>query len=507
MGNEEVRAGNGEVNVREHLVPLEPLDLSKCESIGDIVSRMARCSFGARMLGEVAETLTGWTTCKQRPALVFDGKPKGALFDLLREMGDRGRGWFVGPYTSEEWLARAKTQRFLEGKSIENMLVVGNYAERTEDDLYASADRIVFINKEYRFKPGQAGDGFFPDVVFGDPNVILPILSMVLCERTGSPREGVGALIKGLEAFDGSAREVVHGAHTLRRLLCDKDTTMMFTLSGAMTIAKMQLVIDDLLKTGRVKYLAATGALMAHGLVEGSGAKHFKHNPAWSDDLLAAQGLNRVTDTIEPEENFDQIEEIVSAVLEGYNGRKTLSSSIIHRDIGKYLVAHHPEQRAVLKTAYEMGIPIVTPAVVDSELANDIFVNNARRKQRHQRKLVLDQERDTQILFDLATSAKKLGIFTIGGGVPRNNTQNVAPLIEIFNNRMGTKLPGGQFFYACRIDPASMFLGNLGGCTYREGVSWRKFVADGFLAEVRMDATIAWPFIQQFALEEYRLAA
>ena len=59
-------------------------------------------------------------------------------------------------------------------------------------------------------------------------------------------------------------------------------------------------------------------------------------------------------------------------------------------------------------------------------------------------------------------------------------------------------------------DEVSWFCGakpNLSGCTYREGGSWRKFDLKGYLAEVRMDATLVWPFIQQFALEAFRRAA
>ncbi len=48
----------------------------------------------------------------------------------------------------------------------------------------------------------------------------------------------------------------------------------------------------------------------------------------------------------------------------------------------------------------------------------------------------MDMEKDTAKLLDLMTSAPAAGIWTFGGGVPRNWTQNVSPLIEIYNNRM-----------------------------------------------------------------------
>ena len=42
------------------LEPLERLDLRKCTTVGDIVLAMSKCSFGARMLGEVAQKILGW---------------------------------------------------------------------------------------------------------------------------------------------------------------------------------------------------------------------------------------------------------------------------------------------------------------------------------------------------------------------------------------------------------------------------------------------------------------
>jgi deoxyhypusine synthase len=113
----------------------------------------------------------------------------------------------------------------------------------------------------------------------------------------------------------------------------------------------------------------------------------------------------------------------------------------------------------------------------------------------------MNLERDTALLLDLAKNSKRIGIFSIGGGVPRNNTQNVAPLIEIINNRLKADIPERKFFYGCRIDPTPLWYGNLSGCTYSEGGSWRKMDFNGKFAEVHADATIVWPFIQKFAMK------
>ena len=100
--------------------------------------------------------------------------------------------------------------------------------------------------------------------------------------------------------------------------------------------------------------------------------------------------------------------------------------------------------------------------------------------------------------------AKRLGIFTIGGGVPRNWAQQVPPYIEILNMRLGTTLTPPRFHYGVRICPEPDYWGGLSGCTYQEGISWGKFVPPeqgGRFAEVLSDATVVWPLLLMALLE------
>jgi len=495
-----------ETNVLDKLVPLEPLDLSKCRTVGEIVLGMSRCSFGARMLGDVADAISsmvgdGLKDSSKRPVLVSDIPRRSPLRELFQTMCQELR-WFQGPYTSESFLNTP-------GAS-ENILVVGPYNEYDSESLYSKSGRTIFINGRYQCRPGQVRDGYFPDVVFADESLVMPILYLTLMERVHGRCYATADLMRHLEKYKGTAKEVVHGAHTLYKMLADEDSTNMFTISGAMTVGKMQLLVADLIDTGRIKYVAATGALMAHGLIEGSGCKHYKYDPSVSDEVLANLGLNRVTDSLEPETNFDHIEEIVAAVLKGYDGHKTRGSHEFYRDIGRYIADHYPGVRSILASAYHQDIPIVTPAFIDSELGNDVFVYNVKRLCEQLPRLVFNSEEDTAVLFKMATGAKRLGIFTIGGGVPRNNTQNVAPLREIYLNRLGIDGKPCSFHYGVRIDPSQMCWGGLSGCTYLEGGSWRKFDFEGPRAEIQADATIAWPFMQRFALEKlgyYKAAA
>jgi deoxyhypusine synthase len=241
---------------------------------------------------------------------------------------------------------------------------------------------------------------------------------------------------------------------------------------------------------------------MAHGLVSSIGLKHYKYNPRYDDTELARRKLNRVTDTLEPETNLDTVEEVIGRVIEEVDGNQPLSPTELNRLIGRYLAEHYPGERGILKSAYLHSVPVFVPAFIDSELGNDIYIHNMKRRSQKKMPILMDLERDSTELIKLVTGSKRFGIFTVGGGVPRNNVQNVAPLIEIINERLGPTFPNRRFHYGVRICPDRPHFGHLSGCTYSENESWRKADKDGIYAEMIGDATQIWPFLVKYILEK-----
>jgi deoxyhypusine synthase len=473
---------------------LKHLEMRNCKSVADIVEGMGQCSIGARMLGEVAGTIVKWIESEKPPVAIYDGKLDNPFGRLLEEMVDRG--WFLQIYTPEDYVRRSKKTG---GK--ENAIVIGTYPERIEDCLFDGLQVPIFINQFGITKLDQITDGYFPDVVFADPRFVIPIIFSVLEEKLNNRPETITKFIEKLSQYGGLASEVQKGAYTLFTMVEDPECSVFLTLSGVMTIAKMGLVICDMIETGMVQLICSTGALMAHGLVESIGLKHFKYNPMDDDATLAKNRINRVTDTLELESNLDHIEGIVDEVLTSCCERDFLSPRIFHAMIGKYLSEKYPDQAGILKSAYERKVPVLVPAFHDSEIGNDLYIHNRKRETGNKSPIIMNQELDSQFLIDMVSNSKKIGIFTIGGGVPRNYIQNVAPLIEIMNERMEHKLPMKKFSYGCRICPDPMYYGHLSGCTYSEGMSWRKMETNGQFSEIRADATQIWPFLVKFVME------
>lgn len=485
-------------DIHKALVPLQLLDLKKCTTVGQLVKDMGLCSFGARMLGEVASTLTKWVQIpQQKPLVLYDDDVDSKVHGLLQIM--RSAGAFSEVMNSESYVNNRHPSPG------GNVLCVGNFTGRFAKQAFSKAGRIIFINNEGKCKPGQVRDGFFPDVVFSDPALVMPVINAVLQEELGNKCLTVSDFFDQIEKeAEGLAAELLHGTRTMLNMIQDKECKVFLTLSGAMTVAQMSLLICEMIDNGLVQYVSSTGALMAHGLVHGLGLKHYKYDPRYTDQQLAAALLNRITDTLEPEENFDHIEKVVDKALACFDSTHPAFGSIdFHREIGRILAENYSNEPSILASAFRRNVPISVPAFPDSEIGNDVAVEGMRREDEGRSKLLMDLELDTRRLIKEATSASRRGIISIGGGVPRNNTQNVAPLVEIINGRLGRNLPPVPFRYGVRIDPTPMYYGNLSGCTYSEGGSWRKMdLEHGQFSEIHADATIVWPFMLKAVLEQ-----
>ena len=350
-------------------------------------------------------------------------------------------------------------------------------------------------------KPDQIADAYYPNVIFSDPRFILPVIFASLAARIEGKTTTVPQLIEILAGYGGLAAEVSAGAKTLLAMVDDPDCIVFLTLSGAMTIAKMSLIICDMIELGMVQGICTTGALMAHGLVEQVGLNHFKYHPDQDDEFLAQQHVNRLTNTLEPDRNLVHVEHIIKSIFDRDDHPDAIGSHDFHRVVGKHLADHYPSQQGILKSAYQKHVPVFVPAFHDSELGNIMYIINHLRQHQGRKSIIFDLSLDTDFLFKLVLGAQKIGIFTIGGGVPRNYIQNIAALIDYMNESQLIDVPQKLFSYGCRICPDPMYYGHLSGCSYSEGISWHKMDPKGRFSEIHADATQVCPFLVKYVME------
>ena len=311
-------------------------------------------------------------------------------------------------------------------------------------------------------------------------------------------------------AFGG--RSLGEAFQVLHAMAQDHDCVTVVTVSGAMTVAKMGRVLCEMIDSGLAHIVVCTGAIIVHDLSEASGGTHYKHDPQVTDTQLFQWGYDRIHDTLEMEASLSATAEMVDKVLEGLDWTQQNCSWQINREIGRHLAQNGP-MSSILGCAYEHKVPVYVPAFTDSELGLDVATHSLRATKGDGADNPANYFSQVPAfnpfldLYDFTRrilGATRLGIFTVGGGVPRNWAQQVGPFVDVVNRRLGTRFPVPRYHYGIRICPEPVHWGGLSGCTYSEGVSWGKFVGPdegGRFAEVHCDATIAWPLLVRAFLE------
>ncbi len=328
--------------------------------------------------------------------------------------------------------------------------------------------------------------------------------------------ESFSDLLAAMKATSFGGRQLGEAADVLHDMAVDPECLVIGTFTGALTAAKQGLVLCDMIDHGLIDAIVCTGALMVHGFVESVGMIHFKVPRGGLDDRSGYYaGFDRIYDTLELESNLDRVELVVHAILEQWPEGEVACSRTLNDAFGKWLseregappLAEPGESRpvrGVLSSAWRRGVPVYVPAFTDSEIGLDFALFNRARRRRGLAAVRFDPFLDLEHYAQLVGGARRLGIFTIGGGVPRNWAQQVAPYLEAAARRDGEQAVPRRFRYGVRICPEPEHWGGLSGCGYSEGVSWGKFVPveeGGRFAEVPADATLVWPLLVAGVLE------
>lgn len=319
------------------------------------------------------------------------------------------------------------------------------------------------------------------------------------CKKAGTVLEFAQEI--GKTPFFGA--DVGQALEVMKKMFVKKDCFNILTLAGAMTAGKMSLVIIEMVKRGWVQVIVSTGALMAHGLVEGQRMHHYLAPIGVSDGELAKLELNRIWKVVEPEDNFRAMAELLfNDVFPTFNGMEIAPRNLTSF-IGKKLLERFPLNPSILGECFAQSVPVYIPAWTDSDLALEKLAYDMMRIEASGGKSfrVVEEMDLFHFTNTIGTTRKPLGIFTIGGGVPRNWAQQVGPAIRVAKDRAkksstGRKWRDSMYSYGVRITSATPLDGGLSGCTYEEGKSWGKFKPNAETSELYpCDATFFFPFL------------
>lgn len=305
-------------------------------------------------------------------------------------------------------------------------------------------------------------------------------------------------MLRSMKSMAFGARTLGQAADVLHAMASDRECKVILTLAGAVSVAKLDSIVAAMIERGLVHCIVSTGAVVCHGFNSERGHGQFKMRDGLVDTWLYEQGYNRIYDTIETEYALDDLEDCVASILSNHKSDDALSSADLVDAFGEYL-ATAGAKGGMIEAAHRHKIPIFIPAFTDSEIGLDFAIFNHNRRKSDLPVIRFDPFLDFERYCALVRSSKTLGIVTLGGGVPRNWTQQIGPYVEAIERREhGVSVHPVRFKYAVRICPDPVHWGGLSGCTYSEGVSWGKFLpADegGQFAEVLSDFSLVFPFL------------
>ena len=300
--------------------------------------------------------------------------------------------------------------------------------------------------------------------------------------KTFDPRR----IIDGYASMSFQARNLAVAAEIYNRMLSDHDCKIILTLAGSLISAGLKNVIADMIDTNMVDCIVSTGAIIVdQDFFEALGFKHYLGSPLADDMTLRKLAVDRIYDTYIDEDELRVCDMTIAKIADTLPPRPYSSREFIHA-MGAYLEKEGVRaERSVVYSAYKRGVPIFVPAFSDCSAGFGLVYHQWHHKEKH---LTIDSVCDFRELTAIKLAVQDTGIIMVGGGVPKNFTQDVVVATDI----LGEEKPMHK--YAIQLTVADERDGGLSGSTLKEACSWGK-VDPKYEQMVFCEATIAFPIL------------
>ena len=285
------------------------------------------------------------------------------------------------------------------------------------------------------------------------------------------------------------ARNLARAAKIYNMMLEEKDCTIILCLAGSLFSAGLKKIVYDMVMNNMVDVIVSTGAVIVdQDFFEGLGFSHYKGTPFVDDDGLRELHIDRIYDTFIDEDELRECDLTVAKIADALE-RRPYSSREFIKEMGNYLEKHGKNEESVVFASYKMDVPIFVPAFSDCSAGFGLVYHQTKNQKNH---VTIDSVKDFRELTEIKIKAGETGILMIGGGVPKNFTQDVVVASEILEKETP------MHKYAVQITVADERDGALSGSTLKEATSWGK-VDTGYEQMVFSEATISLPLLASYA--------
>ena len=272
-------------------------------------------------------------------------------------------------------------------------------------------------------------------------------------------------IIDAMGKMSFTSRDLARGTEIFDEMVRDKDCTIILTIAGSTSAGGCMRIYRDLVENHMVDAVVATGAsIVDMDFFEALGFRHYQGTADADDNRLRELGIDRIYDTYIDEDELKICDRTISGIA-GSLEPGPYSSRAFIREMGRWLKKNAKQHGSLVETAFDKDVPIFCPAFTDSSAGFGLVMHQHRQKADH---VTIDSVADFRELTEIKMHAGTTGLLMIGGGVPKNFTQDIVVAAEL----LGRDVPMHK--YAVQISVADPRDGACSSSTLREASSWGK---------------------------------
>ena len=297
-------------------------------------------------------------------------------------------------------------------------------------------------------------------------------------------------IVDAMGKMSFTSRDLSRATGIYNQMLEDKDCSLILVIAGSTSAGGCMDLYAELVRSNMVDAIVATGATIVDmDFFEALGHKHYQALEIPDDDTLRSLYIDRIYDTYIDEEQLQDTDFTIGKIADSLEP-KAYSSRAFIREMGKWLSEGNAKKDgSLVQLAYEHDVPIFCPAFTDSSAGFGLVKHQVDAMKRGGHYMVLDAIADFRELTDIKIKAGTTGLLMIGGGVPKNFTQDTVVCAEILGHD-----DVEVHKYAVQITVADVRDGACSSSTLQEAASWGK-VSTAMEQMVFAEATSVLPLL------------
>src|SRR5688572_6600110 len=241
-------------------------------------------------------------------------------------------------------------------------------------------------------------------------------------------------IVDAMKKMSFTSRDLGRATEIYNTMLADPECSIFLVIAGSTSAGGCMDLYAELLRSNMVDAIVATGAAIVDmDFFEALGHKHFQALEIPDDDTLRSLYIDRIYDTYIDEEQLQDTDHTIAEIANGLEP-KPYSSRAFIREMGRWLITNGKKDNSLVKLAFEHDVPIFCPAFTDSSAGFGLVKHQVDRMKQGQPYLTMDSIADFRELTDIKIEAGTTGLLMIGGGVPKNFTQDTVVCAEILGH-------------------------------------------------------------------------